>query len=85
MTVFLDFFYFVRLCMTGIVQLVCWSAIVIFSFSIILYCKSGLALLCFLSRFLLRPYDVTIISNLLFVHSFMQFLLKCVCDVIFRS
>ena len=37
------------------------------------------------SRFLLRPYDVTTTSNLLFVHSFMQFELKCVCDVIFRS
>ena len=37
------------------------------------------------SRFLLRPYDVTTTSNLLFVHSFMQFQLNCVRDVIFRS
>ena len=35
-----------------------------------------------LSRFLLRPFDVTATSNLLFVHSFMQFQLKCVRDVI---
>ena len=33
------------------------------------------------SRFLLRPYDVTTTSNLLYVHSFMQFQLECVCDV----
>ena len=37
------------------------------------------------SQFLLRPYDVTTTTNLLFVHSFMQFQLKCVRDVIFRS
>ena len=52
-----------------------------------LNCTSGLVLLCFFfissSRFLLRPYDVTTISNLLFVHSFIQFQLKCVCDVFF--
>ena len=43
--------------------------------------------LCFISssRFLLRPNDVTTTSNLLFVHSFMQFQLNCVRDVIFRS
>ena len=35
------------------------------------------------SRFLLRPGNVTTTSNLLFVHSLMQFQLKCVCDVIF--
>ena len=35
------------------------------------------------SRFLLRPYDVTTTSNLLFVHLFMQFHLKCVRDFIF--
>ena len=53
-----------------------------------LNCISGLVLLCFFissSRFLLRPYDVTTTSSLLFVHSFMQFELKCVCEVIFRS
>ena len=36
------------------------------------------------TRFLLRPYDVTAPSNLLSVHSFMQFQLNCVCDVIFH-
>ena len=35
------------------------------------------------SRFLLRPYDVTITSNLLFVYLFMQFQLNCMRDVIF--
>ena len=53
-----------------------------------LNCTSGLVLLCFFissSRFLLRPYDVTTTSNLLFVHSFMQFQLNCVRDVIFYS
>ena len=45
----------------------------------------GLLLVFFISsRFLLRPYDVTTTSNLLFVHSFMQFQLKCVRNVIFR-
>ena len=42
----------------------------------ILYIVSKVVLLCFgmLSlKFLLRPYDVTITSNLLFVHSFTQF------------
>ena len=34
---------------------------------------------------MLRPYDFTTTSNLLFVHSFMQFQLKCVREVIFRS
>ena len=34
------------------------------------------------SRFLLRPYDVTTTSYLLFIHSFMQFQLNCVRDVI---
>ena len=46
-----------------------------------LNCTSGLVLLCFFissSQFLLRPYDVTTTSNLLFVHSFMQFQLNCV-------
>ena len=42
-------------------------------------------LLVFFVKFLLRPYDVTIPSNLLFVHSFMQFQLKWLRDVIFRS
>ena len=53
-----------------------------------LNCTSGLVLLCLFissSRFLLRLYDVTITSNLLFVHSFMQFHLNCVLDVIFHS
>ena len=45
----------------------------------------GLLLVFLSSRFLLRPYDVTTTSNLLFVHSFMQFHLKCVRDVILRS
>ena len=37
------------------------------------------------SQFLLRPCDVTTTSNLPFVHSFMQFQLNCLRDVIFRS
>ena len=37
-----------------------------------------------LSRFLLSVYDVTLTSNVLFVHSFMQFQLNCVLDVIFH-
>ena len=46
----------------------------------------GLLLVFFISlRFLLRTYDVTTTSNLLFVHSFMQFHLKCVREVIFCS
>ena len=47
----------------------------------------GLLLVFFITslRFLLRPYDVTITSNLLFVHLFMQFQLKCVFDIIFCS
>ena len=36
-------------------------------------------------RFVLRPYDVTITANLPFVHSFMQFQLNCVRDIIFHS
>ena len=52
-----------------------------------LNCTSGRVLLCFFSSsiFLLRPHDVTTTSNLLFVHSFMQFKLRCVLDVIFHS
>ena len=43
----------------------------------------GLLLYFFISLgFLLRPYDVRTTSNLLFVHWFMQFQLKCVRDVI---
>ena len=49
----------------------------------------GLLLVFFLfissSRFLLWPYDFTTTSNLLFVHSFMQFQVNCVRDVIFHS
>ena len=37
------------------------------------------------SRFLFRPYDATTTSNLLFTHSFLQFQLKFVRDVVFRS
>ena len=37
------------------------------------------------TRFLLQQYDVTKTSNLLFVHSVIQFQLKCVRDVIFHS
>ena len=36
-------------------------------------------------KILLRPYDVTTHSNMPFVHSFMQFHLKCVLDVILHS
>ena len=39
----------------------------------------------FRTQFLLRPDDVTTTSNLLFVHSFMQFQLNCMRGVIFRS
>ena len=51
----------------------------------IMYLKNRFRLCFFISssRFLLRPDDVTTTSNLLFVHSFMQFQLKCVRDVIF--
>ena len=49
------------------------------------YYWPSLGFLFISSRFLLRPYDVTTTSNLLFVHSFMQFQLKCVRDVIFCS
>ena len=45
--------------------------------------SSGYVFFISSSRFLLRPDDVTTTSNLLFVHSFMQFQLKCVRDVIF--
>ena len=40
----------------------------------------GLLLVFFISssRFLLRPYEVTTTSDLLFVHSIIQFQLKCV-------
>ena len=73
----------------GIVQFIGWSDTIVSSFSFnSLDCISGLVLLCFFissSRFLLRPYNATTTSNLLFVHSFMQFQLKCVRDVIFRS
>ena len=37
------------------------------------------------SRFLLRPFDVTITSNMLFVRSLKQFVLNGVLDVIFHS
>ena len=37
------------------------------------------------SRSLLRPYDVTTTSSLLFVHSFMQLQLNCVRNVILNS
>ena len=37
------------------------------------------------SRFLLRPYDFTTTSNILFVQSFMQFKLNCARNVIFHA
>ena len=48
-----------------------------------LNCTSGLALLCFLFRRHDFCYD-HMTSQPLFVHSFMQFQLNCMCDVIFR-
>ena len=45
---------------------------------------SGRVLLCFFISSS-RPYDVTTTSNLLFVHSFMQFQLNYVRNVIFCS
>ena len=45
----------------------------------------GLLLFFISSRLLLRPYDVTTSSSLLFAHSFVQFQLNCVHDVIFHS
>ena len=74
--------------LAGVVQLVCWSHRVLLSFSFnSLNAFQDLSCYVFFissSPFLLRPYDVTTTSNLLFVHSFMQFQLKCVRDVIFR-
>ena len=71
--------------LVGIVQLICRPGRVRLSFSLnSLNCISGLVLLCFLFR-RRRPYDVTTTSNLPFVHSFMQFQLKCVRNVIFCS
>ena len=50
-----------------------------------LNCRSGRVPLCF---FLFRRHDFCydhMTSQPLFVHSFMQFQLNCMCDVIFRS
>ena len=62
-----------------------------FSFHCFINCRTaiagtviGLLFVCFilLIRFLLRPYDIRTTSNLLLVHSCMQFQVKCVRDVI---
>ena len=68
--VFVFFYKFVKPCFS--VQLLIFNRLLI-RYNNFLNCISGLVLQYFiLSRFLLWPYNITITSNLIFVHSFMQ-------------